>query len=133
MQELDTRKPMDPMQPQVSFPGNGTTGGQVTTKGKARAKGCMGMVADCYNLFSAVGAVSNSSDVEDWSWRDVPDRIDDVGVVVSHERRQVHTMRFREAQVEENCQICEVRVPARAAPGHDVQQICHVERQSGRE
>ena len=55
------------------------------------------------------------------------DRIDDVGVLVLSEPRQVQTKRFREAQKEENGQIFEVRVPARAAPGHDVRQICHVE------
>ena len=87
------------------------------------------MVVDGYNLsFPQLGVISNSGHGEDWSLGRRADKIDDVGVLVLQEARQVQTKRFRETQKEENGQICEVRVPARVAPGHDVQQICHVER-----
>ena len=60
---------------QVSFPGNGTTGGQHTGKGKGeQGKGIegMGMVADGYNIsLPQLGVTSKSGHGDDWSWRDV--------------------------------------------------------------
>ena len=87
---------------------NPGSGGQVTTRhgnGGRRLQ----------SFFSALGRQNKQ-----WPWRGL-----ELG---RREPLQVPTKRFREAQKEENCQICEVRVPVRAAPGHDVQQICHVER-----
>ena len=79
--------------------------GYHTGKGKGKEKEAWDWWLTATSFFSAVGR-----DIKQWPWRGLElgrraDRIDDVGVLVLQEPRQVQTKRFREAQEEENGQI----------------------------